>query len=159
MIFVLLYIVLQKFFCLLLKGSHHEPSKQSDENRASKRAIEWQHHKKKNLVPCKAFLIRVRSSSSMGMVCWGERMSVPKKWALVLSSLALRGYIWKSFAWESFWVFFVKYEYLTEIKPVHLVHVSQGLKKFHGFPEFSRGFEINHGKIFKPWDYIATDVV
>ena len=89
---------------LLLKGSHHEPSKQSDENRASKRAREWQHHKKKNLVPCKAFLIRVRSSSSMGMVCWGERMSVPKKWALVLSSLALRGYIWKSFAWGSFWV-------------------------------------------------------
>ena len=33
-----------------------------------------------------------------------ERMSVPKKWALVLSSLALRGYIWKSFAWGSFWV-------------------------------------------------------
>ena len=57
---------------LLLKGSHHEPSKQSDENRASKRAREWQHHKKKNLVPCKAFLIRVRSSSSMGIVCWGE---------------------------------------------------------------------------------------
>ena len=57
---------------LLLKGSHHEPSKQSDENRASKRAREWQHHKKKNLVPCKAFLIRVRSSSSVlrrGWVC------------------------------------------------------------------------------------------
>ena len=32
---------------------------------------EWQHHKKKNFVPCKAFLIRVRSSS-MGIVCWGE---------------------------------------------------------------------------------------
>ena len=36
------------------------------------REREWQHHKKKNLVPCKAFLIRVRSSSSMGIVCWGE---------------------------------------------------------------------------------------
>ena len=32
--------------------------------------------------------------------------------------------------------------------PVHLVHVSQGFKKFHGFWEFSPSFEINHGKFW-----------
>ena len=35
---------------------------------------------------------------------------------------------------------------------VHLVYVFQGLKKIHGFWTFSRGFEINNGKISKPWD-------
>ena len=69
MIFVLYnVVVLQKFFWLLLKGSHHEPSKQSDENRASKREESGSIIKRRILFHAKLFW----SESEAAAVCWGE---------------------------------------------------------------------------------------
>ena len=71
-----------------------EPAKEQESGSIIKRRI-WFHAK----------LFWSESEAAAAWVwCAEERMSVPKKWALVLSSLALRGYIWKSFAWGSFWV-------------------------------------------------------